>query len=99
MPNREPHTVLFVAGGAVIGEDGVSTKPGEYEMVAEWAERTSSQISKAGITLPRTYVSWTANEEADAVQLYGKDITDRLRTIKQRYDGGNVFASAYPNLA
>jgi hypothetical protein len=100
MPNREPHTILFVAGGALPGdEDGACAVPSEFEKASAWVEEISQQLVRAGIALPRTYVNWTSNEEADACQLYGADIAERLKELKCVYDKSNLFASAYPSLA
>lgn len=98
MPHRDPHTVIFICGGAIPDEETGSTTPGDSEKAVQYVETISGQIRAAGLGLPRTYVSWTSNEEADANQLYGVQTTERLKTLKRRYDGANLFFSAYPCL-
>lgn len=70
----------------------------EYEAVSAWVEEISQRIVQSGIALPRTYISWTTNEEADTCRLYGDKTAQRLKDLKRIYDRDNVFSAAYPSL-
>ncbi|KAK9775949.1 putative FAD-binding PCMH-type domain-containing protein [Seiridium cardinale] len=98
MPIRDPHTILAITGSALPdGEGGVSPLPGEFGKCVRWVDRSSNQIVKAGLDLPRTYVNWTSNEEADVVPLYGGN-QQTVEEAESRYDSSNLFVSTYPNL-
>ncbi|KAK6065333.1 6-hydroxy-d-nicotine oxidase [Seiridium cupressi] len=73
MPIRDPHTILAITGSAL---------PGEFQKCVRWVDQSSNQIVEASLDLPRTYVNWTSNGEADIVRLYGKEISKRSKKLK-----------------
>jgi hypothetical protein len=103
MPIRHPHLIVAITGGALIelkddGSEDVDATLAKFEKVTAWADTMAKEIEDAGIALPRTYVSWTSNEDSNTVVLYGEETTERLKKLKSIYDGDNLFSSAYPNL-
>lgn len=103
MPIRHPHLIVAITGAVLpaLKDDGtedVDATLADFEKVTTWADTMAKEIEDAGIALPRTYVSWTSNEDSNTVVMYGEETTGRLKKLKGIYDGGNLFSAAYPNL-
>jgi hypothetical protein len=80
-PHRTPGFNLVLAGQ---WQD-----PADTPANVQWVRDTLNAL--APYTAPRTYMNYTADDEADRVDAaYGPNV-DRLRDVKSRYDPENVF--------
>ncbi|KAI5463644.1 hypothetical protein BGZ63DRAFT_462862 [Mariannaea sp. PMI_226] len=90
-PNRTRHIVL--------GINGAASSPLDMEIARVYADKTASQIKDKGLAVDRAYMNFTPPEEYDTELFFGKETTERLKALKNKYDGENVFSKAFPPLA
>ncbi|KAB5531351.1 putative oxidoreductase [Coniochaeta sp. 2T2.1] len=94
--NRVPHIVLGVGGGL---KPGISPSNPDKQTVVQWADGVGAAITDAGLAHDMGYMNFTPPEECDTDKFYGVKAAEALRALKKKYDGGNLFALAYPSLA
>jgi len=94
--NRTPHVVLGISGALA---PGASASGPEMGTVTRWADTVAGCISERRLAQERLYSSFTGPaERVDTTAFFGKYTTERLRQLKRKYDGANLFACAYPDL-
>ncbi len=68
------------------------------ESARAFADGIASAAKERGIAIDSAYMSFSPPNECDAELFYGKETTRRLKALKNKYDGENLFFKAYPQL-
>ncbi|KAF7534063.1 hypothetical protein G7Z17_g13423 [Cylindrodendrum hubeiense] len=94
--NRMPHIVLGF-GAAPPPPHGPRSP--EMDAARAYSNDLATKIKERGMALDSAYMNFSPPEECDTELFYGKETMERLKALKRRYDGANIFFKAYPPLA
>ncbi|KAI5458821.1 hypothetical protein BGZ63DRAFT_407204 [Mariannaea sp. PMI_226] len=94
-PIRTPHIVLGI-GAAPPPPHGEGSQ--QMDEARAYSDTLATTIKEKGLALDRAYMNFSPPEEHDTALFYGTEATERLRALKKKYDGENLFLKAYPPL-
>ncbi len=63
-----------------------------------YSNSLAKAIKERGLALDSAYMNFSPPEECDTELFYGKRTTERLKALKQKYNGQNIFSKSYPAL-
>lgn len=93
--NRTPH-IVFGIGAAPPPPHGSGSQ--EMDAARTYSDNMATAIKERGLALDSAYMNFSPPEECDTELFYGKGTTERLKALKRKYDGENIFFKAYPPL-
>ncbi|KAI1081467.1 hypothetical protein F5B20DRAFT_588534 [Whalleya microplaca] len=90
---RERHLVWGIQGTVLEGHTEE-----EKKTAFEWSENINREVRTRGLALDQGYWSFTPSKHMNTLRWYGKENTERLKALKDKYNPDNVFPQAYPTL-
>ena len=91
---RERHLMIAPFTSLPRGTDTESLKD-----AIEWPTKFREEILRTGAIKDHSYMSFTKPEYCNPSAVVGAHGVQRLRKLKEKYNPGNAFPNAYPNLS
>ncbi|KAK5989467.1 FAD-linked oxidoreductase aurO [Cladobotryum mycophilum] len=91
-PNRRPHLAIGLCGSALSNTDS------SFETASNWVDEYVQRFENSGEVLGGGYMNFMHPIESNTLEVFGEDGTERLRKLKKKYDGENIFSRGYPSL-